>query len=106
LKKFAYILKKYLTENNISFSAASKMCGIDRTLLGRYANGSRKPKYVDNVIKIVKGLNMSEDYAKMLVWAYENDTNIEENKKINGLIEEIIEEKYIAENNKIEKIFI
>lgn len=104
MKKFAHILKKYLTENNISFSAASKMCGVDRTLLSRYANGSRKPKNVDNVIKIVKGLNMSEDYAEMLVWAYENDTNKEENKKINGLIEDIIEEKYIAENNKIEKI--
>ena len=49
---FSEYMKWYLKEKNISFSNVAKMCGMDRTISGRYANDSRRPQSIEAIIKI------------------------------------------------------
>lgn len=74
MQSFAEFVKNYLNEQNISYSSAAKMCGIDRTILGRYANGSRKPQNKEAVMKLAEGLKMSQEDRKELYEAYRRTT--------------------------------
>ena len=60
MEKFGEYLKNYLKENKISFVSASKICGIDRTLISKYANGTRFPKEQKDVIEMARFLKMSK----------------------------------------------
>lgn len=57
---FSEYLSAYAAKRRISWQKASTLCGIDRTLLSRYASGKRLPENMDKVKKIARGLNMSQ----------------------------------------------
>ncbi len=59
MKDFASYLSQYLKEKGITYRSASKICGLDRTLLGRYCSGDRLPKKASVVESLADSLQMS-----------------------------------------------
>lgn len=90
MQNFADFFKNYLKEHNISYSNAAKMTGIDRTILGRYANGSRKPQNKEMVLKLVEGLQMSPEDGQKMYEAYLRTKTSEEY----SVIEAVVNKKY------------
>lgn len=66
MNKFAEQLKNYLEENKISYKRAAVLCDLDRSLLRRYADGSRSPRAMETVEKIADGLNMIQKEKEKL----------------------------------------
>lgn len=67
---FSEYLSAYAAKRRISWQKASTLCGIDRTLLSRYASGKRLPENIDKVEKIARGLEMPPRQAKALKVLY------------------------------------
>ncbi len=56
---FSEYLSNYLSNNNLSISQASKIIGIDRSMLFRYTKGNRKPLNIETVEDMAVRLCMS-----------------------------------------------
>jgi len=70
MKDFAGYITQYFKERGLNYTSAAKMCGIDRTLLGRYASGARLPKKANVAEGLAKRLQMSEEEEAELLEAY------------------------------------
>lgn len=70
MESFAEFIKNYLKEQGLTYSSAAKICGIDRTILGRYANGSRRPQNKEMLSRLADGLQMSSTDRKEMQEAY------------------------------------
>lgn len=98
MQSFAEFMKNYFEEQHITYNCASKMCGIDRTILGRYANGSRRPQSKEMVLKLAEGLQMSEEDAGRMYRAYKR-TKISEDHHTNyETILEVVTKKHYSHN--------
>lgn len=73
MHEFAYLLKKYLDRAGLSCRSAAPLCNVERTSLTKYANGTRKPKAMEVVLDIARGLELSSEDTRSLCEAYERD---------------------------------
>lgn len=64
MKTFSEFLSAYVAEHQISWQNASQLCGVNRTLLSRYASGKQQPESMDKVEKIARGLQMTRQQAE------------------------------------------
>lgn len=103
MKNFSEYMKWYLREKNISFSNAAKMCGMDRTILGRYANGSRRPQSIEVIIKIADGLQMTPDEKKEFYEAYRRTKISEDYGTDYAEVEAVVNENHILRGIKREE---
>lgn len=94
MQSFSVCLKQYLDKYNISYTSAAKMCGVDRTLLGRYGNGSRMPKRKKTVDQLAEGLQMPQEDREKLLKAYQRTKICKKYHIDYELLEAIIEEEY------------
>lgn len=93
MKGFAEFLKQYIENSGLSYRKAADMCGIDRTLLGRYANGQRTPSGDAVIDKIATGLGMSEDDKKHMHALLKNK-NDKKTQMFNVYIDRICNESF------------
>lgn len=105
MESFSEYIKQYLSIKNISFSNAAKMCGIDRTILGRYANGSRKPQSMDVIIKLSDGLQMLPHEKNKLYEAYRRTKISEEYCTDYALLSAIVNEKHVLRKAVRDTVF-
>lgn len=96
MKSFAQYLKQYLTDKNISYSTAAKMCKIDRTILGRFANGTRKPQGTEIITKLSDGLQMSQQESQKLYEAYRRSKISEECNTDYAILSSIVNDKHLV----------
>lgn len=104
MQSFAEFIKRYFEEQNITYNSASKMCGIDRTILGRYANGSRRPQSKEMVFKLAEGLQMSDENAIRMYNAYKRTKISEEFHTNYETIMEVVAGKHYSGTSKEDKI--
>ncbi len=86
MQTLAEFLKNYIEQKGISYSKVAKMCGIDRTLLGRYAKGERVPSGKEVLDKIAYGLEMSETDKDIMYSLFECVKNNKKSGAIDGFI--------------------
>lgn len=94
MQSFSVCLKQYLDKYNISYTNAAKMCGIDRTLLGRYGNGIRMPQSKKKVDHLAQSLQMSQQDREKLLRAYQRTKVCREYHINYELLEAVIDEEY------------
>lgn len=90
MQKFAEYLKEYLQSNRIPYKRAATLCGIDRSLLRRYAEGSRIPKGLETVDKIADGLSMPEADKRGLRDSYKRSRMGEKQYRVNEILDDIV----------------
>ncbi|MBO5303050.1 MAG: helix-turn-helix transcriptional regulator [Lachnospiraceae bacterium] len=99
MKSFSNYLKDYLKNRQLSIGKAAKICGIDRTTLGRCVNGNRIPS-IEILSKLEKGLQMSDGDKNALYEAYQR-TKISEEYHIDyALLETILQGRFIDSKSK------
>lgn len=91
MQKFAEYFDVYLHEHQIPYKRAAILCEIDRTLLRRYAKGTRIPKSEETVIKIAEGLSMKEEDKERLCMAYRRTRIGERQYQMNIILKKIRE---------------
>jgi transcriptional regulator with XRE-family HTH domain len=72
MKNFSEYLSSYIEKSGLSMQKAAKQCGIDRTLLMRYASGQRTPRNMERVLEIAHGMGMTENETQKFCEAYQN----------------------------------
>ena len=71
---FSEYLSKYLSNNNLSVAQASKIIGIDRSMLFRYTTGNRKPLNIETVEDIAVRLCMSAKEKREFLEEFDKQT--------------------------------
>lgn len=89
MKKFAECFSDYLNRYHLSFKRAALLCGMDRTLLRRYAKGDRMPKKEETVREIAAGLSMDREEEENLCMAYRRSRMGERQYQMNCVLEKI-----------------
>ncbi len=70
MKRFSEFFSEYVAKTRLTWTEAANRCGVERTLLSRYASGKKTPDSLDKVLKIAQGLGMSEQQTEefQLLW--------------------------------------
>lgn len=71
MKQFSEYFADYMKNTNLTWTEASNRCGVDRTLLSRYASGKKLPESAEKVSIIAEGLGMTKQERKEIQMAYE-----------------------------------
>lgn len=110
MNRFAEYLAGILEERDISFRKASTLCDIDRTSFMRYARGERLPADESIVIKIAKGLDVSDRIALQMREIYKiclvYPKDMQEMEKIENFCRETeyhLEMPYYQEDVRVQK---
>ncbi len=90
MNKFAEQLKNYLEEKKISYKKAGVLCDLDRSLLRRYADGSRSPRNMEAVEKIADGLSFREEEKKELKESFIRSKTGERQYQMNRILDDLI----------------
>lgn len=80
---FSNYLASYIEESGLSWQKAAKLCGLDRSLLRRYAAGENLPRSVERVDQIARGLGMTEEQHRSFREFYEQK-KMEKEKNSHG----------------------
>lgn len=91
MKRFSEYFLDYVGKENLTWKEAAKLCGVDRTLLSRYASGKKLPDSLDKVLKIAKGLGMSRRQTEEFQLLYQIRKTGEYQHCALELIEQIFE---------------
>ena len=94
MKDFASYLSQYLKEKGITYRSASKICGLDRTLLGRYCSGDRLPKKASVVESLADSLQMSDREKGGLLESYRRTKVCREQQVAYPTVEAILEGRH------------
>lgn len=89
MKTFSEYLSAYVAGCRISWQKAAQLCGVNRTLLSRYACGKRLPENMDKVKKIAKGLEMSPQQTEEFKILYQISKSGSQQYKALNLISQI-----------------
>lgn len=100
MQVFADYFKSYLQKHKITFSSASKLCGIDRSLLRGYASGRMLPKNEDYVQNIAKALGMETQESEQLCQYYRRSVQGESKYNMNLLLKRVLSGAYFQEMQK------
>lgn len=96
MKTFSKYLSDYVADCQISWQKTAQLCGMDRTLLSRYASGKRLPENINKVKKIAKGLSMTEQQTEEFKILYQISKGGEPIYKALNLISQIFYGQNVA----------
>lgn len=94
MESYAAYLKNYLKRKELSYSSAQKLCGVDRNILGRFANGKRLPKNDTAAAKIAEDLGMSLAEQRDILEIYRREKLCEEYQTDYHVLESVLNEDY------------
>lgn len=89
MPEYAILIKRYLEDEGLSCRNAAAMCGINRTSLTKYLNGTRTPKNVDIIRRIGEGIGMDIGQVQLLCESYEQSRLKTEKKAAYRMVESI-----------------
>lgn len=99
---FAEYLTNYVKSKNLTWKKAAEICGIDRSLLMRYAKGEKVPRTIDRIIQIADALSMNDYDKNKLLELYECERIGHEQYKVNKYLEQRMQEAAgCIKNNKL-----
>lgn len=99
---FAEYLTNYVKSKNLTWKKAAEICGIDRSLLMRYAKGEKVPRTIDRIIQIADALSMNDHDKNKLLELYECERIGHEQYKVNKYLEQRMQEAAgCIKNNKL-----
>lgn len=85
---FAEYLTNYVKSQNLTWKKAAEICGIDRSLLMRYAKGEKVPRTTERIIQIADALSMNDHDKNKLLELYECERIGHEQYKVNKYLEQ------------------
>ena len=85
---FAEYLTNYIKEEHLTWKKAAEICGIERSLLMRYARGEKVPRTIDRIIQIADALSMNDHDKNKLLELYECEKIGHEQYKVNKYLEQ------------------
>lgn len=85
---FAEYLTNYVKSQNLTWKKAAEICGIDRSLLMRYAKGEKVPRTTERIIQIADALSMNDHDKNKLFELYECERIGHEQYKVNKYLEQ------------------
>lgn len=85
---FAEYLTNYVKSENLTWKKAAEICGIDRSLLMRYAKGEKVPRTTERIIQIADAPSMNDHDKNKLLELYECERIGHEQYKVNKYLEQ------------------